>query len=196
MVFNRNSFYRGRTLLYSSKIHKKDTDKYTEYYIKNYGVWNPVDWLEQNPFPGTIFGEATLIDVKKWQGKWIYQFVNYESLPEPIEVDKMYSHWWQYDLEKNQIIKFYPLSGDTIKQFYNLCEWIDRKGVVPENHPVRFLLEDDPRARKVRKGILRKINGRWRVVRLPSWKKIFVKRFGEEYLPIAKIDIDKRDSYA
>lgn len=182
MLFkHRNSYFRGELLLACSKIHPEDIIRYDNL-RQAYGLeQNPVEWATEFPYASSIFARAVLGDVRLVARTFEYIFVEIHLLPEPIfmQVKPM---WWSFDLESRKIIRQFPLSEENIGFFYDLCQRIERNEL-PTNHPVLFLLDSDPRAKRARQSILTRIDGHWRVVRLPNWRVTFGKRFGKQYVP-------------
>lgn len=180
--YGRSIKYRGEILLSCGWMSQEQIEQYIKIYDHRTMDQNPVDWAISYPLLKSIFAKAYLDEIVKRENRYHYQLSRLEMLDQPIKFWAKPHFLWYYDLEKRKKIRNYPPSDENIGHFYRLCQSIDEGNGVPSDNPARFLLDDEPRARALRKGILKRINWEWRVTRSPDWKKTFEKRFGRKYV--------------
>lgn len=180
-IFGRKLNYRGELLLASTKIDKEAANRYIEIYDSRFFEQDPVEWRLNSPIASKIFAKAHLVDVITVKNGYEYHFTDIVVLDPALEA-RIGRFWWNFDLETGKPVFNYPISPENIANFYQICEKIDNGEAIPEQNPALFILDDDPRARVLRRGILKRINWKWHVIRYPHWKKTFEKRFGAEYV--------------
>jgi len=189
--FGRKLDYRGEILLACSKMRRQDIKRYNLLYTSLY--WddlsskypNPSDWVMDFRYQSSIFARAKLVDIFADSDGFRYFIKDVSLLPEPIHIEtfsKVFPFWWEFDLEKREIVRKYPLSPENIAHFYDLCLRIERREPIPEDHPAHFMLGQDFRPRKLRQGILKTTASGWRTIYTSKWRRQFARRFGKQYV--------------
>ena len=178
----RNSGYRGEMMLACRTLNQDDSLRYIkEWESGGEQGKHPVDWAVDFAFSSAIFARARMKSVTVViKGRcYQYNFSSVELLDQPIYTE-VRPNWWHYSFETGAAATLFPLSPEQVQRFYDVCEAMDRGEVRVKDTEFAFLLTRDPRARQLRKDILRQVKHEWVLVHSPNWRVAFKKNFDFE----------------